>query len=231
MLQMYGLTKILASKEFPVASGNTITAEGLVLVQAFEDGVEKVKPATGADGEIYVGFSYGSLYTPITKSIVEEFIVPAAAPFTVTLQHAPLAGQIRVADTSAAVNLTPGAVSNATEFAVAGNVVSFNASRASHSVQVTYRFAPTALDLMLEDQIQIASFTASDMISSTGTIMTGDIYTNIFDASVDWSAATEIRMGAGGVVTDQHGTGEVIPGAYVCGIPSAQVPFLGIRKM
>lgn len=230
MLNMYGKTKIVTSKEFPVSTGQVIVAEGLVLMQVFEDGVEKVQPSNGAADSVFVGFTYGDVFTPMTKSVIKDTMVPASGPLTIELDYEPITGQIRIFDKTANAAIANGSSANAGEYTISGKQITFHAAAATHAIKITYRYAPTAMDLTFGDNMSLSSVTASEMISSVGCIQKGEVYTDMFDAASDWDSATEVRMGPGGILT-ASGSAAVIPGAVICHKPTADLPFLGIRVL
>ena len=56
----------------------------------------------------------------------------------------------------------------------------------------------------------------------------GFLYTDQFDASVNWAAVTGIKLAANGQLTSQAGAGAAIV-AYVVSLPTQEVPFLGLE--
>lgn len=227
MLQLDGRTKIVQSKEFPFATGNTITAEGLVLMQVIEEGEERVKLTAGGGAEVFMGFSYGQTMTPITKSKVEELSCPDDAPFTVTLLKEPVgATQIDIVNEDG-THQTNGDPANPNEYSVVAKVVTFHAGQAGKVETITYRYLPTALELLLEDKLDNTSMTAVDTLSSTGVIQEGEVFTDQFDASKEWKAGVAVAGGNSGIVS--IGVGTDIPGCVLTHVPSVEVPFLGLR--
>lgn len=221
-------TKIVQSREIPVTAGYSVAAEGVCLMQAFEAGEETVRPCTAEASKVFVGFSYAETMSPLTKSLVEQITAPAASPFTLTLKNTPITGQLSVLDTNDGTALTAGDPSTiATAYSISGNVITVNTARASHVFQITYRYSPSVADLQFNDYLSINSFQATDFIGSIGVIVQGEVYTDLFDASVNWAAAPTVKMEAGGLVGS--GSGVAIPNAKVCHVPTIENPFLGIR--
>jgi hypothetical protein len=229
MLNLAGRTRIVQSREFPVITGSVINAEGLALVQVFENNVEKIKPSEGAAGEKFLGFSYGEVFTPRVKSKVELLNVPAAAPYVVTLPFEPLAGQLLVYNETGAAEVSEGDPTvNAGEYSILGRIVTFNAAQAGASIRFQFRYTPPTEDIIYEDRVMITTFSATEFMSSIGCILQGEVMTDQFDSSVDWSAATGVKLGPGGVVTDQNGAGEEID-AMIIAFPNSENPYLGLR--
>jgi len=230
MLELLGNSRIIQSKEFPVVTGGTVTAEGLCLIQAFEDGLEKAGISNATTTNKFLGFSYGETFTPATKSKVETLSVPASSTYTITLAHVPTAGQIRIYDNTGSAVITAGNPSNSAEYSISAlGVITFNVARASHSMTITYRYAPTAFEIMSEDHVRITSYSATDYISSIGCIQQGEIFTDQFDASVNWAGYTSIKACANGLLSTNSGTGTVITGAVLTHVPTAELPYVGIR--
>jgi len=230
MLNLSAKCKIVQSQEFPVAAGVVIPAEGLALIQTFEGGVEKVTLSAGGGNEVFMGVSYGEVFTPAVKSNVETLIVPAAGAVAVTLLHAVLTNtQCFAYDNTSSAALTIGNPANALEYSVVGTLLTFNVARAGHSVTITYRYAPTAAELMATDNVRITSFSATDYIGSIGVIQEGEVYTDQFDASKDWASATGVETGNSGVFDVNGGAGTLIAGAVITHVPDANYPYLGFR--
>lgn len=223
--------RIINSKEIPVASGELISDEGLALVSTLEGGVEKVKPSANGASEVFCGFSYGYTMTPVTKSVVEPAVVPASAPYTVSLSKgaALIGGQIAIRDVTANAQLDAGdPAANAGEYSVAAGVVTFNAAEKGHTIAITYRYSPTASELMAENRMNIYTQLPTEVLPQIGVILEGEVFTSQFDAAVDWAAGGVIRIGNGGVVTTA-GASAAIPGAVLINVPSAEIPYVGIR--
>jgi len=229
MLNLGAKTKIVQSQGFPVATGYTVSAEGLAMIQTFESGVEKVLPSLGGAAEIFVGFSYGEVFTPATKSLQEVLTCPAAGTFSVTLLHAPIGGtQVNAWDVTSGAQLTIGNPANALEYSVTTATLLFNVARAGHSIRITYRYNPTAAELIAVDNVRITSFSSSEYLGSIGVITQGEIYTDMFDASKNWNAATGVKTQANGLLDTQAGGGTTIS-CVITHVPDTNYPYLGIR--
>jgi len=230
MLNLSAKCKIVQSQEFPVAAGVVIPAEGLSLIQTFEGGVEKVTLSAGGGSEVFMGVSYGEVFTPAIKSCVETLVVPAAGAVAVTLLHAVYGNtQVFAYDVTNAVNQTIGNPANANEYSVVGTLLTFNAAKAGATMLITYRYAPTAAELIAADNVRITSFSSSDYIGSIGVIMEGEVYTDQFDASKDWASATGVETGTSGIFDVNGGAGTLIASAVITHVPDANYPFLGFR--
>lgn len=229
-LDFLGRTKIKRSKEIPVQTGEVVTDEGMALVRAMENGEEVVKPATGGDGSEFKGFSYGHVFTPATLSLVEEYVVPDGGG-EVKVAKMPLSGQYMVFDVTDSVELTEttdsvGAVSDGTYY-LDDRTFTFDSAQGGHTVKIQYRYSPLAFEIMMQSNINIYTTTPTEYLGSIGVIELGDVYTNMFDASVNWMAATGVKLASGGLFTDHNGDGETIP-VTITHYPSTDEPYLGL---
>jgi hypothetical protein len=177
-----------------------------------------------ADGsEIFAGFAIaGVSAAPLIASYankVEEFVVPASG--SVSLAQTPVAGQIVVVNAaSGAVIAITGGVS------LTGKVIA--GLTAGLTVRVTYKYALTVVQARaLQGDVQAGGY-AGSYVGQVGLVKRGLIYTSEFDASVNWAAATAIKLAANGQITNQSGSGATIKG-YVVSLPTQDVPFLGIE--
>lgn len=219
---IYGpFSKYLDSSEAKVAPGAVIDAEGMVLVRAKAAQSAGVMPSTGVAGaELFVGFSIaGTSAAPFAEGFSnkqETFTVPATGK--VKLQFAPLPNQVFVFD-------------NSTNAAVVGFTVTdqtVNGLTAGDSVTITYKYSLSVVQARaLYGDIQPGGYSGA-YVNQIGLIKRGMIYTDQFDASKNWAAATGVKMGVGGQVTDQTGTGDAIT-AVIIDVPSSEVTYLGLE--
>lgn len=221
-----GRLKIEDSREFGVLTGETISEEGIVLVQSSESGTEVVKPATGTS-DVFIGFSYGQTFTPTVKSNVESLVVPAVSTYTVTLAREPISGQIKIFNNLGTEQTAGDPSTTANTYSISGKVITFHSGQAGKTETITYRYSPTAAEILATDRMQIPSVSATDQLMSIGAIQEGEIYTNMFDASVTFTFGMAVGMLSGGLVGAAGSN--AIPGAIVCHVPTEDLPFLGIR--
>jgi hypothetical protein len=218
---IYGpLSKYPDSAEAAVAPGVFITAEGLALVRAAGAQSAGVMPSTGTSADVFCGFSLaGTSAAPFAEGYankIESFVVPATG--IVTLQFTPVTGQVFVFDVTSNAAVPSPTVSGKQ---VTGLTV-------GDQVNVTYKYALTVVQARaLSGDVQPGGYSGA-YIGQIGLIKRGLIYTSEYDASKDWTAATAIKLQAGGQVTDQTGSGVTIPG-YVVAAPGSDIPFLGIE--
>ena len=218
---LYINTRITDSSEAILAPGAVVSMEGQAMVAVPGKGIS---PSAGTSGEIFAGFATRQLCgAPLLEpyaNAVEHFVVGSSA--NVILQFAPLS-----ADAVCVFDITNNKV--LTGATVSGKTVSATGLTAGIEVKVTYKYALTNIQaraLMGDAQ---PGGPAGLIVAQCGLAKRGLIFTSCFDASVNWSAATAIKLDAGGIVTDQTGSGTALPGAYVVQAPTAEVPFLGIE--
>lgn len=219
-------TRIDKSQEFNLKTGVTVTEEGLILVQDTENGGEVAKLATGT-GDVFLGFSYGQTLSPVTKSLVEELTVPSGAPYTVTLQREPIAGQIYIVNSGGTPQTAGDPALNPNEYSISGKVITFHSGQADDVETITYRYSPTVEEVLSQDATLLTSVSPNDLINQMGAIKKGDVYTNQFNAGAAYAVGNAVGMAANGLPT-ATGAND-IPGAYVIKVPTVDSPFLGIR--
>lgn len=220
----------------PVATGKTVSEEGQGLVAVMEGGVEKVKPSEGLAGEKVVGFAMFRQKTFATAAVVEDHIVPTAAPYVVELgkQHI-LLGQIRVLDvvagTDLAVAVAPPVIA-AGEFLadLAHGTVSFNVAESGKTVRVFYRYELTVAEALQQFYEAPTNHPDPNFFSQVGVGKgKGRVFTMFYDQSVNWADATVVpALADKGMICD-GGVGPVVPNARVVQVPSPSDPFLGIE--
>lgn len=213
------LSKIVDSNEAVVAPGAVILAEGQALVRQPGATAAGVMPSTGAAGEIFCGFSIaGTSAAPFPEGYtnkVEAFVVPASG--NITLQIAPVAGQFSITNEETGV---------AEVGTLAGKVIS--GLTAGDTVKVVYKYALTVVQARsLYGDVQPGGYVGAQ-VGQIGQVKSGVVYTSEFDASIDWSAATAIKLAANGQLVDQSGSGSAIK-AVVIALPSQDIPFLGLE--
>jgi hypothetical protein len=221
-----------------VATGSTVSAEGLVLVGVLEGGVEKVKPATGAGSEKVVGFSKLDNESLTHDSKVEVVTIPAVSPYTVQLSHGLVAGsgptsyEARV-NASAGVDWPQHATPNAQTFKVSdatAGVLTFNSADAGKTVTVYYRYQLTAVEAtqLVPGVRSINNAAAAQLKQVTVMGGHGEVYTKEFDITKDYSTGTLGTL-AGGKITLSAGTDLSALGWQVIKLPDASDAHLGLR--
>lgn len=214
------LNKFADSGEVKVAPGVIIAAEGIALVRAAGAQSAGVMPATGTAADKFVGFAIaGTSAAPFAEGYankVETFLVAAGG--TGKLAFAPVTGQVSVFDNTLGVPDTA--------FTVTGKDLS--GLTVGSEVTVTYKYPLTVVQARaLSGDVQPGGYVGA-YVDQIGAAKRGVIYTSEFDASVDWTSVTAIKMAANGQLTGQAGAGVAIP-AVVISVPGTEVPYLGIE--
>lgn len=213
-------SKIVDSSDVLVAAGAIITAEGQALIRASGAPSSGVTVSGGSSSEIFAGFSIQGVsaapYPALYLSKVEKFTVPGSG--IVQLAQTPVSGQLGVYDTTTSTQVSsPTVVGSTVTGLTAGDIVN-----------VTYQYAATVIQSRSIIGDTQPGGSAGYSVGQTGLIQRGTIFTDQFNAAVNWAAATAIKTQANGQITDQTGSGATITGAYVVQAPTSDVPFLGI---
>lgn len=216
----------------PVATGKTVNEEGQGLVAVMEGGVEKVMPyEANATGKI-VGFAMFRQLTFGTAALVEDHIIPTAAPFTVELGKQNLIlGQIRVQDVVANADFASPHVGAGTyDVDTTHGILTCDVGDAGKTIRVYYRYSLTVTDAILQFYQAPTNMPDPNFFSQVGVGKgKGRVFTMYYDQSVDWSLGTVVpALGLNGIIANT-GPGPVIPNGRVVQVPSPTDPYLGIE--
>lgn len=208
------------SHEAAIAAGASFSAEGQAAVRTSGATANGVSPATGGASDVFAGFVIvGTSAAPLAEPYynkVETFLVPSTG--TITLSLTPVSGQVSVLDVTAGSAVSSPSVSGA-------NITGLTSA---HTVTVTYKYSVTVQQsINLQGNVQPGGY-AGAQVGQVGLITRGTVYTSEFDASVDWAAATAIKLKANGQLTDQSGSGNTVKG-FVVDLPTEEIPFLGVE--
>ena len=211
-----------------VATGVTIKTEGVALVYVMEQGKAKVRPSTGVEGESFAGFSYSrnSQAQRMTEEL--EIRVPAAAPYQVTLPHAPIDGQIRVGELAPVADV--GDAPTAAQFALVEKVLTFNAANAGKIFRVSLAYEPTYLESIQAAGNDPVGGLPSSALGVIGVIKEGDVFTDQYDVTAEWKsegAPQDVYLGANGLLTTKVG-GTKLASVKVIAVPSVGNGYLGV---
>lgn len=222
--------------ERQVLTGEVITEEGVVLEAVLDtDGQEKVKVHDGTG--VVAGFAIRDNADNATTSEVETGTVPTApAALTFQLRNNNLVAgtpgdgstaQIRVVmgdgDVLTRVDGAPAAGQVQVEDVT--GLLTFNSAEDSETFTVTYRYNLTVAESRLK-------FFQRNINNEAGTLFGqvgmghghGEIYTDQYDATVDWTTATTPTAIAGGLI----GSGGAAMNARVISVPNVNNPLLGV---
>ena len=228
--------------ERKVATGEVINEEGVVLMATLDaaTGQEVVQVSDGGTSRNIAGFAVRDNADNATDSVVEEATIPSSGALEVQLSNTNLVAstpgdgstaQLRaVASTTGALTLVDGASPSSGQVALepVTGLLTFHADEAGQDVVVTYRYNLTVAQSRLKFYQRNINNTAGALFGQVGAGHGhGEIYTNMFDATKNYAAATSLKAVAGGLVSDQTGTGTVMD-ARVISLPNANNPYLGI---
>jgi hypothetical protein len=228
--------------ERAVATGETITEEGQLLIATLDasTGTEVVQEAAGGASEIVCGWAIRDNADNSTTSVVENGTIPATGTLTIQLSNNNLVAstpgdgstsQMRVvASSTGALTLVDAASPASGQCAnePATGLLTFHGDEAGQTVVVTYRYNLTVAEARL-------SFFQRNINNEAGALFGqvgcghghGEIYTDMFDATVDWSAAGVIPESAAGGTVSSGGSGASID-ARVISVPNVNNPLLGL---
>lgn len=215
------LSSFVRSTDMALAAGAVISENGQALVATLIGGKPGVAPSAGTANEKFVGFANlqtsAAPVVPASAVRVEELVVPASG--VLALAKTPLSGSVGVAvvETNAALAVA----------SVTGNNVDVDAANANKLVRVTYRHSLTVNEARAKvGDVQPGGY-VGNVVGQVGVGQQGVIFTSVFDTSVDWAAASAIKLGANGVLV-ASGSGSTLD-AVVVQLPSVDYPFLGLR--
>lgn len=226
--------ELIATRVANLLSTVTGVEEGTPMVHVLENGKSVVKPATGAANEKYAGCALGRPTTPTLAVYVDNLLVPASGAYTVTLTKTMSGSDIKVVSVAAGgarTTLAAGSASNAGEYSISNGVITVNSSKASTTLEVTYKYAITLQEAIMKYRFDgFSPINNAANIGTQGLIMTGRVYTSMFDITKDWhsiTGAVPVTLGAG--VYTIGGSGTTLD-MFVEEVPSAaNNGMLGLR--
>ena len=220
----------------PLSAGTVVEQEGLILVHRLEDGIEKAHlAAVVAATDVPLGFSQTADSLPMRSSYCEIVTVPAApATLTADLRNQNLVvGNVRAVSSNGTVLTVDPVYAGAP---AAGTCkldhptgrVKFHANEAGTDVTFTYLYDLTLVQA--KQKFGQRFINNNGLHSEHGYIEVShghvELYTDQFDASVDWATAVPQLGDAGQIVA--AGVGPVL-NATVINVPGVDLPFLGLR--
>ncbi len=203
----------------------------MIAVREGDDGV--YRPSNGTADTIFAGFSmfeervYGT-----TATKVEEV---TAVGTVATLSKTPNSTTDILCfnmTSSAVLTYTDGAGATG-QFDVDANIITLNAAQSGAKLRVTYKYDISAVEALALYGSPIPGPSAVMQLMSCTLVQAGEIYTDQFDAGVNWAAIDTDASGevlkarANGLVS-VNGNGAIIRG-HVTQVPNVNSPFLGIR--
>ena len=218
------------SKDRKLAVGVVASSlqEGSVLVSVIEDGFEKVKLSEGTEGEKLVGFAYGTWFNPSTLVMTANATLTGEVD-TVQLYPNCVANSINIKGTSTfTAKDSASAVSAAGDYFLDITTGTLTIKGAEDEVVViAYRRNLTVAESQTLFGTHSINGNANGLLEQVTVWKgNGEIWTDQYDTSADWSEATEAYTGANGLLTSAN-TSKCVAGRII-GKPTANNPFLGI---
>jgi len=226
----YPGTRVENTVERPVAAGQTISAEGAALITAYSSGLFGVKNSGGASTDKFAGVS---MSRPISATQAVKMESLTVASGKVTLAASAVVGSVRVVPAGgSAYTVATGAPSGATEVqhtsGAPTTLTFYSTGENGKVVTVTYLTELTVAQQTMIQGNQDAGGPAGAYLGQIGVITKGDVYTDQFVTTVDWTTdPKDLRVGASGKFTI-GGSGSLVPG-YIIQVPTVDSPILGIH--
>lgn len=220
----------------PIAAGITVAQEGILLCSVLESGVEKATiVASPAGTEKVLGFSMLGDAQPAITIAVEDVVAPSSSPYELSLRNNNLVnGSVRavvVGGSALTIDYTYAGTppSGTVKVDIVNGKLKFASAQAAASVTVTYKYNLTVLQSIqlfgqrfVNNQNLHAEF--SQLEVQTGI---GELYTDQFDSSQDYTSSAALTLGANGIIT-KGGSGPALP-MQVVHVPDSSNPYLGVR--
>lgn len=227
------LSDVLFQKEKPIATGKAVAQEGQLLIAVLEGGIEKVYPCEGGAAELPVGFSSSTRLLVDAEVFAKELTIPSAAPYTVDVGHTNLVpGQLRIYSPADLAYFTfAGAPAPGVCFPdPLTGILTFDVADKGKKIQVWAKRTLSVMEartLYREGFLHNArAFEVYDVVGCFDG--KGQIYTDQFDVSKDYSAGN-LKTMAGGMIT-VGGAGTALPAHIrVISLPSLSNPYLGLE--
>lgn len=225
----YQLSSFFKTLPNEVLPGTAFNQEGMCIALVRDSGKLVARPSTGEAGEVFGGISI-SVNVPATHgTIVDEFIVPAGG--VVELARVPTAGQLLVVVDGVKLIIEVGtdAPTVATKVTLDGTSLIFHADLALKSGRTQYHYEMTASEAAAQtgDYYGGRHNTAAVVMGVVSGVVEGQICTDMFDASDDWSSVIHPRMGADGKLA-ATGDGTLLTNVIVQAGPDSGTPLLTV---
>lgn len=209
-------------QEFPIATGQSVVAEGCALVAVSAAQAYGVQPSSASASELFVGCSVSQQLSLLFQTICEDIVEPSTQ--TIVLKRTPsAAGTVGVYDVTSNAAIATGGGG----WTLSGQTLSFAAGTVGHELIITYRYAITAVEARALQGDIFPGGAAGNLVGQVGVIRNGIVYTTEFDSAKNWFASNPVVLsGAGGLFTI-GGTAS----ATFCSVvstPSVLYPYLGL---
>lgn len=220
-------TRPQLSRPHSVASGISITEEGLALVGVNDGGVMKARPSTGSGTtEKFLGVAASHTMIP---SVLPSITNVQAVGTTLTLPFQPITGQLRLESPSGTAFTIVTGSPNASEaqYSGTGLTVTLNAADADKVFVVSLNYAPTVAQAIAHSGEGMPGQLARQTIQGrVGCIQTGIVATTCFSLTNPFTAGLSVTLAPNGLFNGNAGSGTPLPNVLVEAVPSVGSPYL-----
>jgi len=240
------LTRIVNSIEMAVLSTPQVPypsfAEGMALVRTAGVTSAGVSPSTGTATDVFAGFAFaGTSAYPFQENYTNSVETYVVAGGQISLNFVPVGSgtaQVQLFIFDNTTN-TPVTLTGATQTTAGSTTVT--GLTTGDTVTATYKFATSIIqEVSIVGNVQPGGYSGA-LVGQIGVITRGVVYTDQFDASQNWAAAsagaaTQIILGANGQLTlgtPVGGGGAALAGTlfpgFVVAAPNEYYPFLAVE--
>lgn len=218
-------TRIFDGEQRQVETAAFIADEGQALVFVKEGLDTVVRPSTGVAGEVFAGIAQARNVAPLFVPFVYEGVI---SPAGIELPRLPIAGQILVSIAGNKATIGAGTPAAAGAVKLDGSTVTFHAADNGKEVFIQFMYEPTVNEArQFKGDVAVGGLSVNSQ-GVVGVITRGDVATSFYDASVDWSGALTVNLGADGKFT-VGGTGVQLSNVTVLKSPAGGNPLLVLR--
>jgi hypothetical protein len=220
-------TRIIKSLHRNVATGHDIAQEGVPLVYVNEAGSAKVRPSQGVAGEKFAGVSLSQVAVPSQMTAVETFVGNGSTAISLA-RISLVAGQVAIIVNGAYLQAVAAGSEAAGKFSVntSTGVVTLHSANAGTalapvSIKAVYKYVPTVVEAInAQGNGPAGGFTAAQYYAVSGVIVEGDVATDQFDVTDDWTQTEGPIYLGNGIFTLKSG-GTELKGANIIEAPTA----------
>ena len=216
-------TRIELSVERPVAQGQVVQAEGVLLQGDLSTGVYGVKPSVADAKDNFAGISVNSVTYQPTVPRIDEFVLDATLKFNLAFTPIGRPKAYKVDPDTGALTAV------GTTMAATGTVGTATGAAEKDTLRVVYQYSPTMLQIMALQGNILPGGPAGHYLGQVGVITRGDVYTDQWDTTADWSTAKGVKAGANGLFVPVMAAADGIQGITIIELPSVGSPFLGLN--
>ena len=224
MLQL-NATVITKTNQAPMVPSNKIDEEGQILVYVRIDGELHAQVSTGAPDETFAGFALARNTMPSLIPFFVEGVVPDDGK--VVLPRLPAAGEILVKVSGEIRTLSASGTTPTDEDTtdLSGAALRFAATDAGKHYAVQFLYEATVAEASQLTGDNHPGGLMANVMGFGSFIEIGDVCTNLFDASCDWSSVMHPRIGPKGRLTTK-GSGTLLTNVLVRSAPNSENGFL-----